>query len=262
MQNDNADPTVLGQTKPAHLEFARLYFRPRTPTLHNTEGIRPPKNRRKGHCPIPVFFLFDFVGVLQRDGTRFSKGSMASPQSGHSDRRDYFRRIEFADVYHDSGLGYGYSPRKSEIIYRRQAEVLVPEELPLEPDLRAVCCRTPAERATLLNRLTSRARKKWGSRIRLGVDLMFFREHPHVKSVRGAGDELEVELYRAHYTEIPYRICLEDEERVAVGSGVIPARAGMQLFRVQSDWETAMLTFELYDCVAFRAPVEFSDLPF
>jgi hypothetical protein len=36
----------------------------------------------------------------------------------------------------------------------------------------------------------------------------------------------------------------------------------MQLFRVQSDWETAMLTFELYDCVAFRAPVEFSDLPF
>ncbi len=67
MQVDNASAEIIGQTRPEHLEFVRLYFRPRTPTQYRNEGIRPGGRRElSAHCPVPVYFCFDALGVLSR----------------------------------------------------------------------------------------------------------------------------------------------------------------------------------------------------
>ncbi|MCK4449304.1 MAG: DUF4433 domain-containing protein, partial [Anaerolineae bacterium] len=38
MKIDNASPQIIQQTRPEHLEYVRLYFRPRTPTQYRNEG--------------------------------------------------------------------------------------------------------------------------------------------------------------------------------------------------------------------------------
>lgn len=59
MLSDNASPQVIQPTTPAHFDFVRFYFRPRTPTQFQNEGIRPQPQRPLGgaHCPIPIFFV-------------------------------------------------------------------------------------------------------------------------------------------------------------------------------------------------------------
>lgn len=102
MVNENANPEIISSTDQEHLDFVRLYFRPRTPTQYVNEGIKPPSQRGNGHCPVPVFFVFDLVGVVGRDDARFSKGTLASYRHGHSDQRDYFvNSIPWRDVYGD-----------------------------------------------------------------------------------------------------------------------------------------------------------------
>lgn len=264
MVSDNADPVVLGQTDPDHLRYVRLYFRPRTPTLYNTEGIRPPDRRPRGHCPVPVYLLFDFVEVLGRDDSRFSRGTMASSRYGHSVRRDYFRKIEFADVYHDSGLGYQDTPRKREIIQRRQAEVLIPGELSLEPALRYICCRTAAERTTLLSGLEPPIEEQWRDRTRVGIDKMFFRRYPHVKSVHGSGEHLAVEVYRGDYHQpIPYTLEVWDETRLGTSGGTFGSNSSEKRFRLRGEWSPEIYAeLTLFDCVAFNGLILLSDLPF
>ncbi len=104
MKNDNANPEIIAGTKEEYLDLVRLYFRPRTPTQYVNEGIQPPHTRGNGHCPVPVFFLFDLVEIISRDDARFSRGTLAS-YIGHSERRDYFvNDIPWVDVYSDSPM--------------------------------------------------------------------------------------------------------------------------------------------------------------
>ena len=79
MRVDNASLEIIKQTRPEHLKYARLYFRPRTPTQYRNEGIRPISQRELGaHCPIPIYFCFDALTVLAQNDTEFSDGNMAS----------------------------------------------------------------------------------------------------------------------------------------------------------------------------------------
>jgi hypothetical protein len=91
MISENASRSVIEQTRTAHLQFARFYFRPRTPTQFRNEGIRPPNRRWQpdsnhppAHCPVPVFFCFDALSVLAQDDTEFSNGNMGSNAAMHS----------------------------------------------------------------------------------------------------------------------------------------------------------------------------------
>jgi len=67
MKVDNASPEIIQRTRPEHLQYVRLYFRPRTPTHYRNEGIRPINQRKLvAHCPIPVYFCLDALTVLGR----------------------------------------------------------------------------------------------------------------------------------------------------------------------------------------------------
>ncbi len=174
MRVDNASPEIIQQTRPAHLKYARLYFRPRTPTQYRNEGIRPLGQRELGgaHCPIPVYFCFEAWAVLAQDNTEFSNGNMGSPRASHSGERDFFLSIPFHLVFHHRW----FKPEeRDDIIFRRNAEVLVPDRLPLDPTLKFIVCRSTAERHTLLTLLPADLRRQWAPRIRLGEGGLFER---------------------------------------------------------------------------------------
>jgi len=154
MRNDNASPEIIKHTAGDIRNSARMYFRPRVPTTYNNEGIRPIGDRvRDAHCPIPISFVFDSRAVLSRANTSFSDGSLArrrpDGEATIGTTAVFLRSIPFDQVYHDGAI----LEDKDQIIFRRQAEVIVPNELPLSGYLRTVFTRSPAELETLIEML-------------------------------------------------------------------------------------------------------------
>lgn len=146
---DVAGRDVINLRDDAH-RFARLYFRPRTPTQFHVEGIRKPPEYYHGeagtHAPILMMMIFDARAILSQDGVHFSNGNMQSPWSEFGDSEQLFSSIEFSKVYHDSWIEAG----DRTIISARCAEVLAQSPMPLDGTLQWVCCRSHAERNTLL----------------------------------------------------------------------------------------------------------------
>ena len=55
MQTENASPSVISVSQNKIKEYARLYFRPRTPTQYHNEGYKPKHIRNKdvnANCPL------------------------------------------------------------------------------------------------------------------------------------------------------------------------------------------------------------------
>ena len=144
---DVASASVLSNTSRDHRRHVRLYFRPKTPTQFSNEGIRPAQSIRYGaHCPVPVFFLFDSGDLLTRKSTQFSDGSLAGYNPGRiGDTGKFFESLPFQQIYHNTWFK---EEEKQEIVARRHAEVIVPDELDLD-SLRFIWCRSEAEKETL-----------------------------------------------------------------------------------------------------------------
>lgn len=146
MRTDNASPDIISRTSRIVLDYVRLYFRPRTPTFFLNEGIRPLNARQLGsHCPVPVALLFDSSEILTRSDAKFSGGNLAKRPILLS-RSDDLKKIPFELVYHNRAIHQ--ADDRDEIIFRRHAEVVIPQELSLE-SLRVVAVRSPAELKTL-----------------------------------------------------------------------------------------------------------------
>jgi hypothetical protein len=191
MTTDCASPEVIASTEDRWKQFARLYFRPRTPTQYDSEGFRPSTCYILGaHCPAPVVMLFDAVDVLTRIDTKFSNGNLAA-KAATGDDAAFLASIPFEAVYHDSRFD---PSEKATIIFHRHAEVIVPDELELSP-MRFVGCRTQAEYETLLHLLKPKAREQWSAKIGLGTKAnLHYRRWTFVEQV-----ELSREKIRFHF---------------------------------------------------------------
>jgi hypothetical protein len=181
MLADCASPEVISGTSERWKQYARLHFRPRTPTQHSNEGFRPIGQwTLHAHCPAPVVMLFDAAEVMTREETLFSNGNLATnADTGHD--AVFLKSIPFDKVYHDSWFDRS---DKAAIIFHRHAEVIIPNELDLTP-LRFIGCRTQAEYETLLHLLDPRARKQWSPKIGLGMKAnLHFRRWTFVEQVQ------------------------------------------------------------------------------
>lgn len=164
IDKDCASSDVIGITDPKWLTYVRLYFRPRTPTQYANEGFRPPDKLEYGaHCPIPIVMLFDSCDLLTRETTLFSDGNLAK-NACVGDDYDFLKKIPFEKVYHNKWFDQDI---RDDIIFRRHAEVVIPNELDLSA-LRFIGCRTQAEYETLIHLLNHNARKQWADKIGLG----------------------------------------------------------------------------------------------
>jgi hypothetical protein len=264
MKVDNASPEVIEQTQPQHFRYARLYFRPRTPTQYRNEGIRPVNRRKLGgaHCPIPVYFCFDALTVLARDDTEFSNGNMGSTRACHSSERDFFLSIPFRLVFHSRW----FTPdERDEIVFHRNAEVLVPDSLPLDPVLRFIACRSAAERQTLLHSLPANLRRQWASRIRLGERDLFERRWTFVEEVVVVDDRIVFHFNPNTRTPGPFQVAFSYRE---AGEGPERTWRGEQaalnsLLRIQVPGAVCgTVALRLDDALAFAGQITFEEIPF
>jgi hypothetical protein len=264
MQVNGASPEIIQQTVPEHLEYVRLYFRPMTPTQFRNEGIRPIHRRELGgaHCPIPVYFCFDALTVLAQDDTEFSNGNMGSARALHSGERDFFLSIPFHLVFHNRW----FTPEeRDEIVFRRNAEVLVPDSLSLNPALKFIACRSVAERQTLLQLLPADLRRQWAPRIRLGERALFFRRWTFVEETIVVDDQVLFRFNPNTRTPGPFDVtfsyCEAGTEPVRTWQGTRPTLNKQLSFRVSGALE-GIATLHLDDALAFTGRLLFEEIPF
>jgi hypothetical protein len=264
MKVDNASPEIIEQTRPRHMQYARLYFRPRTPTQYCNEGIRPINQRKLGgaHCPIPVYFCFDALTVLGRDDTEFSNGNMGSTYVCHSSERDFFLSIPFHLVFHNRGFP---PDERNEIIFHRNAEVLVPSSLSLAPALRFIACRSAVERQTLLHLLPDDLGHQWATRIRLGEHGLFERKWTYVEEVVTVGDKTIFRFNPNTSTPGPFQVTFsyreagEDSSRTWKGGQAV--LNNLLHIRVPGAVR-GTATLHLDDALAFAGSLRFEEIPF
>lgn len=260
---DSASPGIIQSTRSQHLNYVRLYFRPRTPTQYRNEGIRPRNERTlDAHCPIPIYFCFDAMSVLSRDDTEFSNGNMASHRSQHSGTREFFNSLPFDLIYHNQQFP---PDQRDEIVFRRNAEVLVPGSMNLQPELKLIGCRTVAERQTLMQLLSPKSRRKWEKLIRLPQGSFFERRWTFIEEVVVVDDVVNFRFNPSTITPGPFQVHFSYHENGSqqprTWDGTINALNTNFRIRV-SRAERGTVALYLDDSLAFCGPVVFEDIPF
>jgi len=264
MRVDNASPQIIAQTRTQHLRYVRLYFRPRTPTQYRNEGIRPRDQRQLGgaHCPIPVYFCFDALAVLAQDDTEFSDGNMGSDLAQHSGEREFFLNIPFNLVFH-----HGAIPPNAvqEVVFRRNAEVLVPDKLALKPGLKFVACRSAAERQTLLHLLPVQLRRTWASTIRLGEQGLFERRWTYVEEALPMADSVVFAFNPNTKTPGPFEVSFtytENGSRVARDWHGVRDKVNGRLRVSLPGASLGAAQLRLDEALAFAGTLIFEEVPF
>ena len=160
---DSAGPEIISGTDPQFLDYARLYFRPRTPPLFRVEGFIPNRGTEK-HCPLPIYFLFKWDRIFGLQGVRFSNGNLASNHRQVFDNVADLESMNFGLIYHDTFLPNDDPVLKDNIIKARCAEVIVPGQIPIRDNLFCIVCRSVAERETFLNLLNPKQLETYSGR--------------------------------------------------------------------------------------------------
>lgn len=210
---DVAAPGVIDSRTDAH-DYARLYFRPRTPTQFNIEGIRKDhecKYGRDAHAPLLYMFVFDARSVLTHPETKFTDRNAQS--TAPADNEAAFAAIPFDKVFHEGLFGGDVS-----ILQHRCAEVLAKPPMPLGPSLKWVCCRSVAEKETLLATLHWQVRKQWADRIVVSDALKVFEKaYAFVGDVRLGAEGLSVRFNpRRDLAAVDLRVGLWHNDEVEV----------------------------------------------
>lgn len=162
MRSDNASQAVLSVSSSDIKEYARLYFRPKTPTQYHNEGYKPEVVRQSdlnANCPVPIFFFLDAEKVLLMDGVKFSETTCA----GRNDLNllsgeESFSKLPFDKIYHDQ---YVDNNSRDDIVKHRQAEIVRRDGICIKDSLKGIVCRTVAEKQTLLYLLKTQYPKKY-----------------------------------------------------------------------------------------------------
>jgi hypothetical protein len=247
---DIADKEIIQDSR-TH-DYARFYFRPRTPTQFDQEGIRPPAIQVHGaHCPVPVFLLFDSRSMLTRDECLFTRGNLKT--RGHEPGRSarFLSSIDFHSVYHDGP----FSPEeRNRVIFSRNAEVLFPDSVDLE-ELKWIVCRSGAEKQTLLHLLGDDA-GEWNELIRLEArsERLFERRWTYVEDVRLLDDLVQVELRNACVcSNYEIRVSNDLGDRLVSRPDDFSAQNGRALIRMSGSPARTWVRVEIENCLAFES---------
>ena len=194
MHNDNANQSVIALTRDELKNNVRLYFGPSTPTQYKNEGIRPKSEIEEGgHCPVPVMFVFDFAKVFTQASPRFTNGNLAKNPIIFQNIED-LNVLNFEHIYHRT---YFSPEHRDQIINARHSEVLVEDELPLDPYLKVICVRSEAEKETFLHAIRSpELQEKYRHKIFIQPQTgIFINEWLYVKKVTFAEKMLQIEWH-------------------------------------------------------------------
>lgn len=203
---DSAGSTLIGRTVNDVKNFARFYFRPKTPTQWHNEALGKRRNNIYALCPVPIFFRFDLNSALQTHGSlcAVSNGNLASASS------HYGNTVSFVEQYFD--FDHVYSTRQQvglETFMRAsQQEFIVHQSLDLTKlnleDI-TIVCRTEQDRQTLLHLIGQDS--KYASRIKteedaVGYGVLFNYENPDIQ-IHKNNEFIDIQIGRYdQYTKV------------------------------------------------------------
>ncbi|TMV06978.1 DUF4433 domain-containing protein [Ruegeria sediminis] len=183
-------PADIVQTRDAAHQFARLYFRPRTPTQYHIEGIRKPADYFMGrHGGLLVMLAFSSERVLTMEGTRFSTCNMQSHLSQVLDGDGGFDQLDFDGIFHDEA--YPSDDQKK----KRCAEVLAQSPLDVASTLKAIIVRTDADVATVKHLLVREGLPHFVPKVKKSQGTgVFFHKYTAVQYVDSAPGRISFKL--------------------------------------------------------------------
>lgn len=188
METDNASPSVISISQNNIKEYARLYFRPRTPTQYHNEGYKPEHIRNtdvNANCPVPIFFFLDANTILNMENVKFSETSCAGIHDLNLlSGAEAFKNLPFEKIYHDTFFS---QEERADIVKHRHAEIVRLNGFPIKNALKGIVCRSVAEKQTLLYLLRAQypnIYKKYRTKIRFSPELnLFFNNGIFIKTV-------------------------------------------------------------------------------
>ncbi len=195
--SENASRAVIDATRFDNKIYGRLYFRPLTPTQFHNEGFKPRAIRDldiNANCPVPIFLCLSANETLNYSDTQFAEKGLSGFRHNIQSGIDEFAKLNFAKIYHE---GF-YDREESDIKDYRQSEVVREQGFPVEPLLKAIMCRTQAEKETLLYLMQQFSRRMYNT-YREKVFYkpqykLFYNNGIFIKTVEFSEDELEITL--------------------------------------------------------------------
>lgn len=123
---DSASGEVLSKAGEGVKSCVRFYYRPKTPTFYNNEGIKV--DNQPPHMPIPVCLVFKGELIYLPD-TYFSDGNATNYETCVGNDHVFFSLIDWDKVFHTGSFNRAY---RNEYVRKRQAELLSRNPVPLD----------------------------------------------------------------------------------------------------------------------------------
>ena len=122
---DGAEHSVLDKASNYVHNCVRFYYRGKSPTLYNNEGIKLSQYCDAVHIPTPVYLLFD-EELIYLDTTEFSNGNATNSDIG--DNAEFFTSMDWDAIFHNTWFE---SHERDYIVNKRQAELLSTQPVPV-----------------------------------------------------------------------------------------------------------------------------------
>lgn len=142
---DGASHEVLNRDINNVHEKVRFYYRGKTPTLYNNEGVKLEQYCDNIHIPMPVYLLFD-EELIYLNSTEFSSGNATTSDVGKT--AEFFYSIDWGSVFHRTTVS---REERDYIVNKRQAELLSNTPISLEKYLKKIIFRCEADRKRSVN---------------------------------------------------------------------------------------------------------------
>lgn len=263
MKRDIAPEDIIDLNDAAH-DYARLYFRPKTPTQYRIEGIRRAEEIWNGkHAPLLYMFVLSSRHILTKENVGFSRGNMQVPGTPVLHTDEEFATLDFRKIYHEGS----YPPEEADIKVWRCAEVLCESPLPLAECMEAVVCRSDAERRTLLHFLGNDA-ALWANRIHTVTQPGYFNaEYAFVEAVDLTSKGATVKFHPRRKLPMATWVQLTIEPMNSLVGRVEFARQELDLRKIwyfNSDMTPGSYRVTIYvdDELAYQSVLEYMDAPF
>ncbi len=148
---DSAGASFISTTNSQVKNFARFYFRPKTPTQYYNEGLgKETKNFDLPQCPVPIFFKIKIEEVLDKfsENCFVSNGNLRwYPRTQIGNSYDFLRSFDFINLY----KSYAECGRWA-FLSASQQEFVVKDELDLSRLTSVeIICRSKNDKDTLQN---------------------------------------------------------------------------------------------------------------
>ncbi|MDB8803598.1 DarT ssDNA thymidine ADP-ribosyltransferase family protein [Romboutsia sp. 1001216sp1] len=159
---DGANHDVLDKAQDTVHDSVRLYYRPKTPTLYDNEGVKLKEYCDKIHIPMPVYLLFD-EELLYLDTTKFSNGNATRSDIGCT--YEFFQSMDWSAIFHSTWF---YPEERDYIVNKRHAELLSSKPISIDKYLKSIIFRCEADRKRAIN--------VYGHNSKYEVDLSIFSD--------------------------------------------------------------------------------------